>query len=354
MPNPQAKMGYVGSVTLLGTTAGNLRLRATNCDVRAMQNIDYPDVVDGKIDRTLYQLGPRIVEGNIAFPLVHEGITAINSGRDCDQLTNQTLGEAMWRIASQRDSFGRLINQFDTQVRYTDDTHFKYPTCIVNSYTMSVTQSDMVNVSMDIIGGADSSDQVRLPSDNIEPEFLSPARVVTWNDFLVRIYGDNLQTEPIRGDYLREFEVTINNNAERFFTLNNKLAPQDITARKREINGRMVLMGRNTALSELAYNNQDRFTSTARIAFGYSLGGAGTVAFITALHGVVFEIEEIAITNDLVQTTVPFTALADCDNGYEATELGTSGTDLPSGNTFTPGIFGGRTSTGFPNWNPDD
>ena len=230
MPNPQAKMGYVGSVTLLGTTAGNLRLRATNCDVRAMQNIDYPDVVDGKIDRTLYQLGPRIVEGNIAFPLVHEGITAINSGRDCDQLTNQTLGEAMWRIASQRDSFGRLINQFDTQVRYTDDTHFKYPTCIVNSYTMSVTQSDMVNVSMDIIGGADSSDQVRLPSDNIEPEFLSPARVVTWNDFLVRIYGDNLQTEPIRGDYLREFEVTINNNAERFFTLNNKLAPQDITA----------------------------------------------------------------------------------------------------------------------------
>jgi len=354
MPNPQAKMGYVGSCTFLGTTAGNIRVRATTCDVRASQDITTPDVVDGKIDRTLYQLGPRIVEGNIAFPMVHEGITAINSGRDCDQLSGETLGQAFWKIGTQRDPFGRLLNQFDLQVRYTDDTHFKYPTCIVNSMTLAVTQSDNVNMSINVIGGADATDNVRMPSDNIEPEFLSPARVVTWNDFLIRIYGDNLESEPIRGDYLRSFEVTVNNNAERYFTLNNKLAPQDITARKREINGRMVLMGRNTALSEMAYNNQERFTSTARIAFGYSLGSAGTVAFMTALHGVVFEIEEIAITNELVETTVPFMALADCENGYEATELGTQGVDLPSGASFDPGIFGGRTSPGFPNWNPDD
>jgi len=351
MPNPQAKIGYVGSVTLLGTTGGNIRVRATSADVKASQDITYPDVVDGKIDRTLYQLGPRIVEGNISFPLVHEGGT-VASGRTCDQLTDKTLGATFWEIATKRDAFGRLINQFDTQVRYTDDTAFMYPACIVNSMTISVTQSDVVNVSLDIIGGANSEDDVRQPSPNIEPDFLSPARVVTWNDFLVRVYGDDGELEQIRGDWLRSFEVTINNNAERFFTLNNRLAPQDITAKKREISGSMTLMGRHPGLSELAYNNQDRFTSTARIAFGYSLGGAGAVAFTTALHGVIFNIEEIAISNELIETTVTFTALGDCDNGFEATEIGNTA-PLPDGQ-FTPGVFGGRTSTGFPNWNPDD
>lgn len=352
MPNPQAKMGYVGSVTFLGTTGGNIRVRATSADIRASQDITYPDVVDGKIDRTLYQLGPRIVEGNVSFPLVHEGIQNINSGRDCDQLTNKTLGATFWEMAVRRDPFGRLINQFDAQVRYTDDTAFLYPACIVNSMTLSVQQSDVVNMSMDVIGGANSDDDVRQPSPNVEPDFLSPARVVTWNDFLIRVYGDEGELEQIRGDWLRNFEVTVNNNAERFFTLNNKLAPQDITAKKREITGSLTLMGRNPGLSELAYNNQDRFTSTARMAFGYSLGGAGAIAFTTALHGVVFQIEEIAITNELVETTVQYAALGDCDNGFEATEIGNQA-DLPNAN-FQPGVFGGRPSTGFPNWSPDD
>ena len=350
MPNPQAKMGYVGSVTFLGTTGGNVRVRATSADIKASQDITFPDVVDGKIDRTLYQLGPRIVEGNVSFPLVHEG--NITSARDCDQLTNQTLGAALWEMAVKRDSFGRLVNQFDSQIRYTDDTSFLYPACIVNSMTLSVQQSDVVTMSMDVIGGANSSDDVRQPSPNVEPDFLSPARVVTWNDFLIRVFGDEGELEQIRGEWLRNFEVTINNNAERFFTLNNKLAPQDITAKKREISGSMTLMGRNPGLSELAYNNQDRFTTTARMAFGYSLGSSGSVAFTTALHGVIFRIEEIAITNELVETTVQYEALGDCDNGFEATEIGNQAS-LPDSN-FAPGLFGGRTSVGFPNWSPDD
>lgn len=352
MPNPQAKMGYVGSVTFLGTTGGNIRVRATSADIRASQDITYPDVVDGKIDRTLYQLGPRLVGGNVAFPLVHEGIQNIAPGRSCNQITNKTIGSALWEMAVRRDSFGRLINQFDAQVRYTDDTAFLYPACIVNSMTLSVAQSDMVDISMDVLGGANSDDNVRQQSPNIEPEFLSPARVVTWNDFLLRVYGDQGELEQIRGDWIRNFEVTVNNNAERFFTLNNRLAPQDITARKREISGSLTLMGRNPGLSELAYNNQERFTSTARIAFGYSLGAAGAIAFTTALHGVIFEIEEISITNDLVETNVAYTALGDCDNGFEATEIGNQAA-LPSGN-FQPGVFGGRTSVGFPNWSPDN
>lgn len=359
MPLPQAKMGYVGSVTFLGTTGGNIRVRATSADVRASQEITYPDVVDGKIDRTLYQLGPRIVEGNVSFPLVHEGGSILlPQGKSCNQTTGKAIGATFWEMGVVRDPFGRLINEFDTQIRYTDDTGYVFPSCIVNTLTMSVTQSDVVNVSMDLIGGASGDDNVRrdLGQNEVNPNILSPARVVTWNDFLLRIFGESGELEAVRGDYVRNFEVTVNNNAERFFTLNNRLAPQDITAKKREVSGSIVLMGRVPGLSELAYNNQQRFTSTSSIHFGYSLGGGGAVAFATALHGVIFEMEEIAITNELVETTVNYGAMGDCDNGFETMEIGNTSAlaETPSEALASNQRYGGRASVGFPNWSPDD
>lgn len=353
MPALRASLGYVGSVTFGDTLFGDVTVRATSCDVRASQEITYPDVVDGRIDRTVYQLGPRLVGGTVAFPLLHEGVVA-SSLLPCGQTT--PLGELFWKMSSQRDQFGRLQNDRMTlRVRYTDDTAFQYPACLVNSLTISVTQGDVVTLNVDIMGGANSSDNVRI-SDPFSPNlnFASPIRSVTWNDFVIALYGDsfidslgNSESQfTVVGDQIRSFEVTINNNAERFFSLNNRLAPQDITAKKREISGRIVLMGRNSQISELAYTNQSRFTTTAGIGFGYTLGSNSTPYWVTGLHGVVFQIEEIAITNQLVETTVPFTALADCQANYEATQIGRKGALVkPSGSNY-----GGPTAPGFPNF----
>ena len=357
MPVPRASMGFVGSVTFgnvvvnTGSVSfnGDVTVRATSADIRASQDISFPDVVDGRLDRTVYQLGPRVVGGNVSFPLVHEG-SSVSSIKDCGTTINH--GQLFWALATQRDQFGRLINDsMEVRIRYTDDTAFIYPAGVVNSLTMSVVQEGTVDMSMDIIAGANSSDNVRLPwTGGGDLDYLSPARIVTWNDFAIRIYGDDVVD--LSGEWLRSFECTVNNNVERFYTLNNRLAPQDIAARKRQIEGRLTLMGRNTNLSELAYNNQQRFTSDSKIAFGYRLGSGGSPVFATVLNGCIFEIEEIAITNDLVETTVPFYALGDCEAGYEATEIGASGTDLPSGKP-SPGTFGGPSSPDFPNFRPD-
>src|SRR4051812_48070793 len=107
MPAFTAKLGYVGNVAF-GFTTGLVTVRATSANIRASQEITYPNVVDGRIDRTLYQLGPRIVGGNIAFPLVHEGVA--NSGRNCGSAVN--LGHLFWGAASKRDTFGRLVELF--------------------------------------------------------------------------------------------------------------------------------------------------------------------------------------------------------------------------------------------------
>ncbi len=356
MPVPRASMGFVGSVTF-GSVAinspglnfnGDITVRANSANIKAAQEISMPNVVDGRMDNTVYQLGARTVGGTVEFPLVHEGSSVVST-RDCG--TDVNHGRLFWALASQRDAFGRLQNDsMEMKIRYTDDTAFIYPQCLINQLTMRVAQEGNVTISCDMIGGASSTDDVRQAwTGGGDLDFLAPARIVTWNDFVIRIYGE--ESVNISGEWIRSFEVTLNNNAERYYTLNNRLAPQDIAARKRTIQGRLVLMGRNRNLSELAYNNQSRFTSTSKIAFGYKLGASGTPVFATALNGVVFEIEEIEISNDLVETTVPFYAMSDCDANYEATEIGSS-TALPS-STPSFGTFGGATSPNFPNFLPE-
>lgn len=357
MPVPRASMGFVGSVTFANIALvspatpfnGNVTVRATSADIRANQEITFPNVVDGRIDRSVYQLGARTVQGNISFPLLHEGST-VTSGKTCGTTINH--GALFWALVSQRDQFGRLqYDSMQVRIRYTDDTAFVYPNCLINSMTMKVQQEGPVDMSMDVMGGANSTDNVRENASDIgsDLDYLAPARVVTWNDFVIKLFGDSGVVVP--GDYIRNFEVTINNNAERFYTMNNRLAPQDIAAKKREINGKLVLMGRHPNLSELAYNNQQRFTSEAKIAFGYRLGSAGTPVFATVLNGVIFQIEEIAITNDLVETSIPFHAMGDCEAGYEATEIGgsyTIGSSLPAA-----GAYGGPTAPRFPQFRID-
>lgn len=357
MPVPRASMGFVGSVTFANIALvspapafnGNVTVRATSADIKAAQEITMPNVIDGRLDRSVYQLGARTVQGNVAFPLVHEG-SGVASGRNCGTTVNH--GSLFWALASQRDQFGRLqYDSMQVRIRYTDDTAFIYPNCLINSITMSVQQEGTVDMSMDVIGGANSSDSVRENASDIgsDLDYLSPARIVTWNDFVIRLFGDDGVNVP--GDYIRNFEVTLNNNAERFYTLNNRLAPQDIAGKKREISGRLTLMGRHPNLSEMAYNNQHRFTSESKLAFGYRLGAGGTPVFSTVLNGCLFQIEEIAITNDLVETVVPFFAMGDCEAGYEATEIG--GSYNIGSSTPASGAFGGPTSPRFPQFRID-
>ena len=66
---------------------------AASADIKASQDITHPEVIDGRIDTTLYQIGPLIVGGNIAFPLVHEGAAAVNLVADEPLAASFVAGE---------------------------------------------------------------------------------------------------------------------------------------------------------------------------------------------------------------------------------------------------------------------
>ena len=337
--NPAAYMGFVGFVrlnqgNLLGDVTipvasnnishGAYIIRATSADITLSQEITKPDVVDSRYDKTIYQLGPKLVDGSIAFPAVYDVPTG----------ETKSIFELLYRYAVTRTTTGNL-NDFSLDVKYAsaaakNQAEFTYTGCIANTWQFSVTQSDVVTCSMDIIGlTRDSKPNMDPPARKDTEEVCTPigddsngslgtTRIVTWNDARVEISGGRLASA-IGGQYIRSFEINVNNDADRFYTLNKQLFAQAVAPRKRDIDGSIVLMGRHQDLSELALTNEINCSESVQVKFGFEAAttgeGCDAAGFNTTLPNNVFEIETLSLTNDIFETTVAFHALPSAGTG---------------------------------------
>ncbi len=298
---PPAYMGYVGFVNM----DGNI-IRATSADIKLTQDITKPDVVDGRIDRTVYQLGPQEVGGSVAFPAIYD-----NAG-------GTTTVENLWNKACTRTDIGTLIN-FPITVKYAqtgtyNSSTFKYDNCVVNTMQFSVTQSDVMNITTDVIGLTRTPESIAVADfpGAPGPDSQDNSRVVTWADSRIEI-NEGPQRPiglggQIGGQFIRSFEVNINNNVERFYTLNKALFAQAIAPAKRDVTGNIVFIGRLDGLGELAFTNELYGYEDTEIRFGFK-PSIGSTEFIRRLPNCVFQIEEMAITNNLFETTVNWHSL---------------------------------------------
>lgn len=357
-----ANMGWVGFVKLVlpklnQTTGGNI-LRVTSANVNLSQEITMPDVIDGRIDRTVYQLGPKVVEGTFSMPLIAD-LPSAAVGDGCPNVTELTtagqLLDNVWCWATARGSHGRLIHSDGVlTVRYANHAAFKFDTAIVDTLSMTITQGAEITMDIGVIGRARKP--LNDPSFALDPEaniadFLSPARVLTWNDATITgVGGCGNPSILVRSNQVRGYTMEVNNNADRFYTLNGSLFPMDVNVAQREITGTMTLMGYQDRLRQLSETNAQRFTEKNELRMALYIGeeqfdassgtflnrdwtGAspqGNPIWQKRLVGVVFRIEEVSMTNDLLETTVNWLALASDQHNYEA---------------FTPG-----TSCGYPAW----
>lgn len=357
-----ANIGWVGFVKLilpkLNLAQGGNLLRVTSADLNLKQDIQMPDVIDGRIDKTVYQLGPKIIEGSLSMPVVAD-LPAASIGDGCPNVTDLTtagqLLDNLWCWATARGQQGRLIhNDANIVIRYANHAAFNFDRAIVNTFGLSVTQGEMVNLDINVLGR--SRRPLNNPSFQGDDEakindFLSPARVLTWNDVTVTGIGGcgNINTL-WRSNQVRAFTMEINNNADRFYTLNGSLFPMDVNVGQREITGQLTLMGFQHRLRDLAETNSERFTEKNEVRLAMYIGedqfDSGSGAFLDRdwtgaspsgnpifqkrLTGAVFNIEEVSMTNELLETTVNYYALANDQENFEA---------------FTP-----STSCGFPVW----
>lgn len=337
-----ANMGWVGfaniAIANLTPPAGQI-LRVTSADVNLSQDITLPDVIDGRIDRTVYQLGPKIVEGTLSLPIIADDVAG-----GCPSSVTSVAGQLLsdlWCWSMARGEQGRLLFPNATvDIRYANHAAFVFDHCLVNTFNLSVTQGDQIALDLGLIGRGRSAS----PDPSTSPiitDFLAPARVLTWNDITVTGWGGCSNVGPLWfSNQVREFSMEVNNKAERFYTLGGSLFPIDINVGQREITGTVKLMGLNENLRLLAETNQNRFTEKNEIRMGVYIGddtfspgvGGGTFnsrdwtgtdapgnpIWARKLTSVVFRIEEIAMTNEVLETTVNWLALANDQNNYEA------------------------------------
>ena len=299
-------MGFVGFVRFEFPDA-NVVVRATSADPKLMQEITKPDTIDGRFDRSIIALGPQIVEGSVEYPAIME-----RAGGNQDPSARLYIA-CVGRETTNSPRFGQLrnTNVFNLATRYTSQfAEFRFSDCIVNTWKFSVAQSEQVKINIGLIGRTRDAATIG-PMTTGSPGFPANARAVTWNDAIVSVIGSQ-GLGNISGDYIRSFEVTYNNNADRVYSLNRTLAPQDIVVKKRDIDGRLVFLGRQEGLSQQAITNEDRCYATSQVQFGYDLSHADcNSVFLVNIPNIWFRIEELALTNDVFETTVQFHSLPD-------------------------------------------
>lgn len=331
---PPAYMGFVGFMRFPGNnfaggsgTYPEFIVRATSLDLMLSQEIDRPDVVDSRYDRTVYRLMPFEVGGSFAFPAIFDRTNS-----------NVNPFAVMYRLAVERDTNTNtgtgLLGDFDVEVKYSygPQNCFVYNGCAIDSWQFGVAQGDMVNMTANVIGITRTTPDEGDWDINEIPGSLTPdSRVVTWNDAVVKILGQTSALNvDIGGQYVRNFECNISNNIERFYTLNGCLFPQAIAPQKREVDGNMVLLGRHPDLAQLAYTNQTRCYETTSILFGFDptqdhigstcekdLDPACRGRFLVELPNIVFMIEEMSLSNDLFETTVNWICLPGSDGDQD-------------------------------------
>lgn len=266
---PPARMGYIGSVVIFDTP-----VRAASSSLKASQTIEHPDVVDNRIDWTLYQLGPVTVEGDIVVPVVKSG-------------ESQTFLNQIWDWATRRDlNSGELIHNGNVTLNYSYDIGRTFNGCRVNRLSMQAATQERVEATLNFMGTTISDGH-----SSADPIDFSPARVLTWDD--VTIGGG-----PIATCEVREFSLDINNNCVQNYTFcpDSGLFVNNISTGKRNVTGSLQFQG-FAPTESLATTNYTRTTSDETLNFDF--GG-----FSQQFNHVIYEFQDIDINVGVITSSV--------------------------------------------------
>jgi hypothetical protein len=303
--NPAAYMGFVGYAQfeipagqgLFGTTRKNCQARFSSCNLKLKQEIERPQQAKSPafpysspyFDKMIHIVQPEIIEGSLEYNVV------LGDGTE-----NPSID--LWNLAVERDYQERL-RPFDVLIRYIQPLQtFKYKNCYINSFRFSAKESGTISISIDVWA------KDRIDSSTSTRKLRPNARIALWENVDVALRGP---FGTIDGRYIRELNVSVGNNLERFFTAGDRLMKvRDIMPKLREVEATIKLLGRNENLARYSRDNPKHAASACELTFGWSdpCGLAETPFnsndFSATLPNVVYMIEDMELRNDVFETTV--------------------------------------------------
>lgn len=282
MANQPAPMGYIGSVQLFGGAA----IRATSCSINTKQQIDHPEVIDGTVDWTLYQLKGIETQGDIQLPVMSGGASSLSS---------------LLQYATKRNDKGELINEGEIIVSYGKAYGRKFAGCKINTLEVRATAGDKMDATVNVWGTTATT-----TGGSGVPVTGKPTRVMAWADILIS--GAGIEDVCL----IKEFSFNINNNLQRNYTFcaASGYFPHNISTGKRNISGSMQFIG-PAPTEQSAIGNKDNINPTAG-----SLDIGTTTGFKVSFKNIIWEYQTLEAQPSVIVSTANWFAHA--DGGGEA------------------------------------
>ncbi len=279
--NYPATMGYIGGVELDGQT-----FRATSCSLGVKQQINHPDVIDGAVDWTLYQLAGIEIDGDIALPVVGGGFGAqlLEYIRREHATGNLTRNDIPVKVAYGSQSGGGLVRSFSGGSCNT--LEMKATAGERLDATINLWCTDFDNSGGRISGAADVQ------------------RVLSWADITITGIGDSCN--------IKDFSFNVNNQLSRNYTFcpgkHGGYVPNNISAGKRQVSGSIGYQG--SAPDDDMEHAELNGTDTTPNGGNLVMTVGGDAGFAVTFKNVVYEYQTIEAQPGLITSTVNWYAHA--------------------------------------------
>lgn len=271
-PGP-AIMGYIGGIRI-----GNLQVvRATSASLTARQAINHPDVIDGSVDWSLYQLAGIEIDGDVQIPVVGGSFAQQLLGL----LSRDTQGD------------GSLTQPADVSISYGKSLVRTFRECYINTLEMRATAGERLDATCNFWGTRFETGGGSIGGAT------DVRRVLAWAD--VEITGDSVDSCDIK-----EFSFNVNNNLSRNYTFCRKdgYFPNNISAGKRNVSGSIGFQGPAPTETSAVANANNTTPSDGDLTF------ATTDGLTVTFRNILYEFQTIEAQPGLITSTVNWYAHA--------------------------------------------
>ena len=309
----------IGSTVTYPITSPTNPVRCSDVSITPSQAVELPELIQGGVDRSAYQINQQVVEGDLSFPMCAvvgaassvgtppgETFTTVDSG--VDTIFDNGILNA--------NDITTLYNTFEVGTTY----HGVFKNCMVNSLAINGEEGGPVSATANIwpthIDDATEGDDPTTYFDLAEVEIIMfyNVRINGGDDIKIGNWG-------LDPKLIRSFSLNVDNNLIRNFTYNTAEYAHDITFGLRHVHGNFTFQLDYNAINNPIGGRFPRFadimdksgaTSTLpTLSFEMGGGSGGTYAYTFTVQNPVFEATNQPISVGVLTQTVNFHGVAD-------------------------------------------
>jgi len=317
----------VGTTVTYPITSPTNPLRCSDVSITPQQAVALPDLIQGGVDRTAYQIAQRIIEGGLTFPLVANVGSASTVGTPPGSTTDFTtvddgVDTIFANAISNANDISTLYNTFEVGTTY----HGIFKNCMINDVGIAGEEGGPITISTTVwpthIGGdvsGETATEGDAPSDFFD---LEEVEVIMFYNVRINSGSDiAIGSWSLDPDLIRSFNLNVANNLMRNFTYNQSESAHDITFGLRQVSGDFTFQINWDTTNNPSGGRFPRFADIMSKAAGvpqmtFECGGGSVPGFTYtfAVQNPVFEATNQPISVGVLTQTVNFYAVADASD----------------------------------------